>query len=225
MWLVKEREKRDSCLGMLTHDQILPFIKQLIDVGRFFHTRNWAPATSGNYSCRLTDELILLTASGAHKGELSEDTFVVVNNEGEKDAAWSTEGRPSAETQLHTQLYGLDSEIGAVLHSHSVASTVISRHSKNEVVFDGYEMQKAFSGVTTHECQVVIPVFENSQDMNELSAVVAEYVSAHGMPAAYLIRGHGAYAWGKTLFEARRHIEAVEFLLECEWKHSQLKKG
>jgi len=211
---------------MLTNDQIVPLINQLIDVGRFFHTHNWAPATSGNYSCRVTDDHILLTASGAHKGELSKDTFVVVDGDGEKDAsAWSTEGRPSAETQLHTQLYNLDSTIGAVLHSHSVTSTVMSRNSKNEVVFDGYEMQKAFSGVTTHEGRVVIPVFENSQDMDELSAALAKYVEANGMPVAYLIRGHGAYAWGKTIFEARRHIEAVEFLLECEWKQSQMVKG
>ena len=31
----------------------------------------------------------------------------------------------------------------------------------------------------------------------------------------YLIRRHGLYTWGKDLEEATRHIEVIEFLLEC----------
>ena len=32
----------------------------------------------------------------------------------------------------------------------------------------------------------------------------------------YLIEGHGLYAWGLGMGEARRHLEAFEFLLACE---------
>ena len=32
----------------------------------------------------------------------------------------------------------------------------------------------------------------------------------------YLIDGHGLYAWGRDMAEARRHLEAFEFLLGCE---------
>ena len=32
----------------------------------------------------------------------------------------------------------------------------------------------------------------------------------------YLIDGHGIYAWGRDMAEARRHLEAFEFLLGCE---------
>ena len=32
----------------------------------------------------------------------------------------------------------------------------------------------------------------------------------------YLIDGHGIYAWGRDLKEARRHLDAFEFLLACE---------
>ena len=34
--------------------------------------------------------------------------------------------------------------------------------------------------------------------------------------AAYLIDGHGIYTWGRDMPEARRHLEALEFLLGCE---------
>ena len=32
----------------------------------------------------------------------------------------------------------------------------------------------------------------------------------------YLIDGHGLYAWGRNMAEARRHLEAFEFLFHCE---------
>jgi len=36
------------------------------------------------------------------------------------------------------------------------------------------------------------------------------------VPVAYLIEGHGLYTWGATVDDAVRHIEALEFMLECE---------
>uniref|UniRef100_E6PXG7 Putative aldolase class 2 protein aq_1979 n=1 Tax=mine drainage metagenome TaxID=410659 RepID=E6PXG7_9ZZZZ len=31
-----------------------------------------------------------------------------------------------------------------------------------------------------------------------------------------LLRGHGLYAWGKSIAEVWRHLEALEFLFETE---------
>ena len=43
------------------------------------------------------------------------------------------------------------------------------------------------------------------------------YRHASGKPLhGYLIDGHGIYAWGRDMPEARRHLEAFEFLLACE---------
>jgi methylthioribulose-1-phosphate dehydratase len=33
-----------------------------------------------------------------------------------------------------------------------------------------------------------------------------------------LIAGHGLYAWGQDLGEARRHLEILEFLMEQRWR-------
>ena len=193
----------------------------LIAVGSFFNQRNWAPATSGNYSVRLGSDALLLTVSGAHKGELTGADFLVVDGRGAVVDAPREGDAPSAETGLHTQIYGLDPEVGAVLHSHSVISTVVSRGCAGDaVVFEGYEMQKAFRGVSTHACRVEVPVFDNDQDIARLGQAVEEYVKSHGLPVGYLIRGHGLYSWGATVFDARRQVEALEFLLECEWMRS-----
>ena len=196
----------------------------LIKAGAFFHRRNWAPATSGNYSLRISIDEFLMTVSGAHKGELRPQDFLVVNSVGEVVEAPNPGDRPSAETGLHTQLYSLDSECGAVLHSHSVLSTVVSRNTEgNEIVFSGYEMQKAFRGVGTHEGEVRIPVFENDQDIQRLASEVATDVARNGLPVGYLIRGHGLYSWAEDVFGARRQIEALEFLMECEWMERRIR--
>lgn len=193
----------------------------LIAVGSFFNQRNWAPATSGNYSVRLGSDALLLTVSGAHKGELSGSDFLVVDGSGAVVDAPREGDAPSAETGLHTQIYRLDPGVGAVLHSHSAISTVVSRRCAGDaVVFEGYEMQKAFQGVSTHDCRVEVPVFDNDQDIARLGQAVEEYVKTHGLPVGYLIRGHGLYSWGATVFDARRQVEALEFLLECEWMNS-----
>jgi methylthioribulose-1-phosphate dehydratase len=44
----------------------------------------------------------------------------------------------------------------------------------------------------------------------ELEELLRHRPSAHG----FLLRGHGLYTWGKSVDEARRHIEILEFLLE-----------
>ncbi|MDU1661274.1 MAG: class II aldolase/adducin family protein, partial [Stenotrophomonas maltophilia] len=39
----------------------------------------------------------------------------------------------------------------------------------------------------------------------------------------YLIDGHGLYAWGRDMAEARRHLEAFEFLFHCELELRKLR--
>jgi methylthioribulose-1-phosphate dehydratase len=75
-------------------------------------------------------------------------------------------------------------------------------------------MLKGLSGVKTHDHRELLPIFENSQDLAALSAVVAERLANDPLPHGFLLRGHGLYTWGRDLAEARRHVEILEFLLE-----------
>lgn len=178
------------------------------------------PATSSNFSERLDARHIAITVSGRNKSRLTEDDLMVVDLDG---APVATALRPSAETLLHTQLYRRFPEVGCVLHTHSVVQTVASRiyAPQGRVRFSGYELQKAFAGNTTHDHAMDVPVFPNTQDMPELAARVEAALDA-GPLWGYLIDGHGLYAWGRDMPEARRHLEAFEFLLECELRLMEL---
>ncbi|HEF4761702.1 TPA: methylthioribulose 1-phosphate dehydratase [Pseudomonas putida] len=190
--------------------------QEIIDAGRFLYGRGWSPATSSNYSTRLSPTEALLTVSGKHKGQLGPDDVLATDLAGN---SLEPGKKPSAETLLHTQLYSWRPEIGAVLHTHSVNATVLSRLTPQGFIeFEDYELQKAFCGVSTHESRVRVPIFDNDQDIARLAAKVQPWLDAHPDCVGYLIRGHGLYTWGARMSDALRQIEAFEFLFECELK-------
>jgi methylthioribulose-1-phosphate dehydratase len=199
-------------------------VHELIAAGRRLEARGMAAATSGNYSARLPDGRLALTVSGAHKGRLGPQDLMPVSTAGE-----SLDGRrPSAETLLHTGLYQLFPSVNAILHAHSVISVTLTRFlpGKDVLSLEGYEMLKAFPGITTHATRVDIPIFDNSQDIGTLSAQVSERLQElRAPPPAYLLRGHGIYTWGATVAEAERVMEAMEHLLACELETLKLKIG
>jgi methylthioribulose-1-phosphate dehydratase len=187
----------------------------IIDAGRFLYDRGWSPATSSNYSVRLDDHHIAITVSGKHKGKLAAGDIMVVDLDGQPV---QSEARSSAETRLHTVLYRVFPDVGVVLHTHSVKATVLSRLcSPNEpLILEGYELQKAFSGIDTHESTLTVPVFDNTQDIDALADRTAAWFRDNPEQPGYLIRGHGLYTWGRTMADCLRHVEAFEFLFECE---------
>lgn len=181
---------------------------------RELSARGWTPATSSNFSRRLDDRHAAITVSGRDKGKLRESDIMVVDFDGH---AVGSDHRPSAETLLHTQLYRRFPEIGCVLHTHSRHQTVASRlyAAQGHVRLEGYELLKAFAGNDTHEAAIDVPVFANTQDMPTLAAQVDALLDRQCL-WGYLIDGHGLYAWGRDMAQARRHLEAFEFLFECE---------
>ena len=195
-----------------------PRVAELVAAGRLFHARGWVPATAGNFSVRVDARSCAVTVSGRHKGELKTADFMRVDLSGKP----LSRGKSSAETLLHCQLYRHDPACGAVLHTHSPASTVLSR-AHDTIRLEHYELLKIFAGIETHETAVEVPVFENDQDIARLARVVEAHMGTGEAVHAYLIRGHGLYAWGRTVAEARHRVEALEFLFECELQERRLR--
>jgi len=185
---------------------------ELVAAGALFHRRGWVPATGGNFSARLAADRMLITVSGVHKGELGRDDFLVADLHGQ---ALQAGRKTSYETGLHAQLYRFDPSIGAVLHVHTVANTVLSRRVER-VRLQAYELLKILPGISEPADAVEVPVFDNDQDIARLSERVDAYMRRQRVPAAYLIAGHGLYAWGDNVAQARHRVEALEFMFECE---------
>lgn len=189
--------------------------EHLVQLGRDFHRRGWVLGTSGNFSAVVSRDpvRIAITASSLDKGRLKPENILEIDADG--SVLTPDAGRPSAETLLHTAIVR-SRGAGAVLHTHSVWSTILSDYHVGQGGFfiEGYEMLKGLDGVKTHEHREWIPIVENSQDMESLAAettrMLEENLKVHG----FLIRRHGMYTWGRDLDEAARHVEILEFLLE-----------
>jgi methylthioribulose-1-phosphate dehydratase len=189
-------------------------IDALCATARWCAARGWVPATSGNFSVR-TGERIRVTATGLDKGNLTAADLLEVDLTGQVVAG---KGKASAETGLHVVIYRDRPETQAILHIHSIWNTLLSGRFAVQgcLAIEGYELLKALSGVTTHAHLEQVPILENTQDYEALSASLAStlllYPHAHGV----LLSRHGLYTWGQSVAEAKRHLEALEFLFEVE---------
>lgn len=195
--------------------------KELADVIRAYHQRGWSPATSTNYSFRLAEnpDVIIVSRSGIDKSGFSVADFMEVDMQGLALPAY--EGiRPSAETLIHCKLYQLFPETMCIVHSHSVYSVLQSMKNQQAVELSGYEVLKGFEGIKTHETTVHVPVFDNTQDMPAFAETLEKEKDRLTVPA-FIMRQHGTYAWGRNLFEAKRHLETAEYLFEVDWKISK----
>ena len=203
------------------------FQETAADIARIaceFHARGWLLATSGNISAVTSrDPLHLaITPSGVDKGQLTPALILEIDQESRPVAGHL--GKPSDESQLHIQVV-LARGVGAVVHTHSVWSTILSLHCAQEsgLALEGYEMLKALQAVQTHVHREWVPILENDQDIGKLATGVRETLQTHPEAHGYLLRGHGLYTWGVDLAQAKRHAECLEFLIEVEGRRRSLR--
>jgi methylthioribulose-1-phosphate dehydratase len=193
-----------------------PEVESLCATAQWCYQRGWVPATSGNFSVRDAGAgRILISPSGLDKGTMTLADLLETDLDGH---VVDSMRRPSAETALHVVIYRECPDAAAVLHVHSVWNTLLSgRYARAGcLVLEGYELLKGLSGVATHDHCERVPILENSQNYGQLSAELAAALIAHPHAHGVLLSRHGLYTWGRSVAEARRHLEALEFLFEVE---------
>jgi methylthioribulose-1-phosphate dehydratase len=206
-------------------DKFKELAPQLAEVGRRFYSRGWCSGTSGNFSAVVTREPLSLamTASGVEKGALSTDQILLIDEQGM--VLDGSELKPSDESPLHLMV-ARELGAGAVLHTHSVWSTILSDlyGTEGRMSIEGYEMLKGLSNVKTHEHREWLPIIDNSQDMLALAETVTNRLRQDPPVHGFLLRRHGLYTWGANLNEACRHVEIFEFLFEAIGRSYSIRK-
>ncbi len=197
--------------------------QELIELAQMAAQRNWVPATSGNFSERIDTDKFLVSASGKNKANLSDADFVEVKIN--DDELSSYKPKPSAETILHSYLYRTNPAINAVAHVHSRNSVLLSLLSEaEELKLSSYELLKAIGDIKTHETTIRVPIFANTQRVEDLAKEVQSYMQEENPDVyAYLIKGHGLYTWGRSITEVQRHLEAFDMIFELELSMRQVK--
>lgn len=198
---------------------------ELADIKDLFAARNWFPGTSGNLSMRVGEFSpesfhFAVTASGKDKSKRTPEDFLIVDQNGKP--AETTGLKPSAETLIHCEIYRLTG-CGAVFHVHTVFNNLISEYygEQGHVPVQGVELIKAFN-IWEENAAIQIPVLPNYADIPSIARLVPDVLNA-AVPGI-LLRNHGIYAWGRDAFEAKKHLEAFEFLFEVAYRRLLLEK-
>ena len=188
--------------------------QELADIKDELALRDWFMGTSGNLAIKVQDAPLefLVTASGKDKRKRTSEDFLLVDADGK--AVEETPLKPSAETLLHCAIYG-KTGAGCSLHIHTVANNVISEiyGDQGKIDFQGLELIKAF-GLWEENAVLTIPIIPNHAHIPDLTDEVEKHLSADS--GAVLIRNHGITVWGKDPFEAKKLLEASEFLFQYQ---------
>ncbi|MFD0713642.1 methylthioribulose 1-phosphate dehydratase [Paenibacillus sp. GCM10027626] len=194
-------------------------LAELADIKSLFAARGWFPGTSGNLSIRVggfaeDDFQFAITASGKDKSLSTPEDFLFVDQSGQP--CEPTRLKPSAETLIHCEIYRMTG-CGAIFHIHSVFNNIVSElfWERKSVPVDGVELIKGFN-IWDEEAHIEIPIVSNFAHIPSIVPEVTERLD--GRIPGILLRKHGIYAWGANAFEAKRHLEAFEFIFEYVYR-------
>lgn len=193
--------------------------KKLAALVRIMNSLGHNPATSGNYSLRskTNPEIALVSESGIDKSKFTEDNFLPLYYQTrEMHEDYKNSGRKSSdETDIHLTIYQI-TKANCVLHSHILDSLLFADlfAGKSFATIKDLELLKGFRGIKTHEIEINIPVFDNTQDIRSLSEEIKPAILSQPNSYGLLLRGHGIYVWGDTVEEAKRHLEVFEYIFK-----------
>lgn len=206
-------------------EQRMAAFAELSKIKSDFASRGWFPGTSGNLSVRVgewTPEqfTFAITASGKDKSANTPEDFLLVDQAGVPTEP--TKLKPSAETLIHCEIYK-HTGCGAIFHVHTVYNNIISEYDAElgHVPLQGVELIKAFN-IWEEHAAIEVPILPNYAKIPRIAELVGNAIRPN-VPGI-LLRNHGIYAWGANAFEAKRHLEAFEFLFEHRYRYLLLTK-
>ncbi len=170
--------------------------KQIVRVCRRMYDKGLIAGGDGNVSVRLSEDRLLITPSGVHKGDLSEADLVVTDRQGKK---LKGKGRPSSEILMHLLCYQLRLDVGAVVHAHPI-----------------HAIGLAMAGVSLANCILpescislgfILTAPYTTPGTEEVPRALKELVTRAD---AVLLDRHGSLTLGPTLTVAYNRLESVE---------------
>jgi len=170
--------------------------RDLCQVGRWIHQREYVAATDGNLSVRLDAGRILATPTGMSKGMMEPDDLVVVDTQGAK-----LHGRRnvSSEIAMHLLIYKRRPDVNAVVHAHPMVATGYAAA--------GLPLNQALISEVVLALGCIPLAVYGTPGTPELSQALSPLVAQYD---AILMANHGVVTYGHDLLTAFMRMETVE---------------
>lgn len=171
----------------------------MINVGKRLAERGLLIGKGGNYSVRIGENRILLTASGFDKGAINETQISLIDLDGNV-----LEGlKPALDIRMHLEVYRNMPEIRAIVHSHPPISTGFAMSNYHVEDFMMPEAILDIGGIDTTEFAVPTTI--------EVPRCVGTCIEKNPKVRAIILRGHGVLCLSeKNVMDACYKLECLE---------------
>jgi L-fuculose-phosphate aldolase len=170
--------------------------REVCQVGRWVHQREYVAATDGNITVRLDPGRILSTPTLMSKGMMEPDDLVVVELGGKKLAG---RRNVSSEIAMHLLIYRRRPDVGAVVHAHPPVATGYAAA--------GLPLNQALISEVVLALGCVPLARYGTPGTPELTDALAPLVGSYD---AILMANHGVVTYGADLLQAYLRMETVE---------------
>jgi len=169
--------------------------RRICEAARLLYERGHNAPGDGNISARISERYLLCTPSGVHKGELAPEHVVKVRlADGE-----GVDGTPSSEIRMHLAIYRARSDVGAIVHAHSVSTTGLT--------VAGQSLEKPPVPEAIQNLGAIPTVPYASPTTADVATAVLPYALRYN---AFVLERHGPVALGESLAQAKSRLEVVE---------------
>ncbi len=174
--------------------------KQMIELGRRMDERAMVIAGEGSLSVRVGANAIWITAEGAEKGALKQESFIRVDMNG-RQSPGSRKTRLPEDLAVHLSVYAQNPSLRGVIHGYPAGAVALASL--------GRQVEAADYTPSIRNLGRISLVFQkDSQALGQAAALVCR--SDKGILAA----GAGCYLWGESLMDAFHQMEALEYYVK-----------
>lgn len=191
------REKNDAVLQEK--------INTAIWIGKALFDRGLVTGSTSNMSF-LHKGKMFITASGSCFGRLSDKNFAEVD----LDGSWKSV-KPSKEFPIHLALYQANPANQAVIHTHSLHSTMWSCLKDVDEKLDTIAAYTPYLRMLSNQLVTVPYAPPGTQEL------FSAFKERAGDGRAYLLKNHGPVVSGKNLMDALYLIEELEVSAKISW--------
>lgn len=180
----------------------------IVNVCHKVYQNKFVAAYDGNISVRGSESSFFITKSAKNKGEVSCDDILEIDLKGD---VINGIGKPSTEYKIHALAYQERDDVNAVVHCHPIytsAFSVTDSKLNTEILPEVY-----LNLGNIAECEYATPSTE------EVAQSMMPYISDHNV---FILKNHGAVAFGKDIWEAYFRMEKLEHFAQTLFIAKQL---
>ena len=175
--------------------------RNIVEVGKLLYDKKLLVSTDGNLSVRISENEVLITASGFCKGRLTPEQITKVDMEGNIISGL----KPARDIQMHLTTYKTRPQAKAIVHAHPPISTgfAIAGFQFDHVTLPEILFSIGTIGVTDYAAPTT----------PDVPKVVAKKLWECPTCEALILANHGALTMGTDIMDAYYKMETLEMFL------------